>query len=162
RSKEGKNHNNTGTALDWRVTDPEEQTTASGHKKEEGWDFEHLTSEPLMKNRIRLSIASYSQLIYGELGMISSVNGKSGGTPVQFEEPPMQSRSRDDDFWRFTGGVRRNVDEMLVKASLASSRCLDLVLNWGLENQYWRLTTLSSVHTGLSQSSVSYWRGTGS
>ncbi|MCD7461192.1 hypothetical protein HAX54_045470 [Datura stramonium] len=35
-----------------------------------------------------------SRLRYSELGMISSVKGKRGGTSVQFGEPPMQHQSR--------------------------------------------------------------------
>ncbi|MCE3217077.1 hypothetical protein HAX54_010270, partial [Datura stramonium] len=86
RSKEGKNHKNAVTVLDRLITDLEVQTSALGHKKAEGWDFEHLTGEHsgelLMQKRVPLTADPVckppvnNRRRHSELGIISSVKGK--------------------------------------------------------------------------------------
>ncbi|MCE0482043.1 hypothetical protein HAX54_040377, partial [Datura stramonium] len=172
RSRKGKNHNNAGTALDQRVADPEVRIAASGHKKAEGGDFEHLTSGPSGKPPMQNCVPpvgrryntyhlkhwslsgepptvrrSSSRTAGQQLTDIQCVNGRHGNvwfnlwmitfgdSPVGSGETPMERRS---------------------KASLSSGHCLDPVLHWRFVDQYRRLTTLSPVHSGSTQSSVSH------
>ncbi|MCE2054881.1 hypothetical protein HAX54_038741, partial [Datura stramonium] len=81
RRKEGKNHNNVGTALDRRSGDPDVRTATSGHKKAQGWDFKYLTGghsgEPLMQNRVPPVGHRYNTYHLKNWS-------PSGGSPIQF------------------------------------------------------------------------------